>query len=182
MWTTSWALRNHLWPSPRLQIEYPVVLPCNRRIDPRYHAWPFRRLCAVRSERALEVPIFEPYLKCLFIEQCNSVISILGTRHWPSPITAATLASSDKNIKQSINQIIRQAVIHTHLCLLATQAWCLARLLPLIIGKEVPMDDEYWENYLLLLEMLDYIFAPTLTPEALVHLKILIINGPPPGF
>lgn len=65
-------------------------------------------------------------------------------------------------------------ICNTHLCLLATQTWCLARLLPLIIGKEVPMDDEHWENYLLLLQMLDYIFAPTLTPEAVAHLKILI--------
>ena len=56
----------------------------------------------------------------------------------------------------------------------ATQMWCLARLLPLIIGNEIPPDDEYWEIFLLLLEMLDYIFAPTLTTPAIAHLKVLI--------
>ena len=52
--------------------------------------------------------------------------------------------------------------------------WCLARLLPLMIGSEIAADDEHWNNYLLLLEILDYIFAPVLTNEAVAHLKVLI--------
>ena len=43
-----------------------------------------------------------------------------------------------------------------------------------MIGNEISTDDEYWCNFLLLLEMLDYIFAPTLTSESVAHLKILI--------
>ena len=56
----------------------------------------------------------------------------------------------------------------------ATQMWCLARLLPLMIGKEISVSDDYWSNYLVLLEILDYVFAPTLTCEAVSHLKMLI--------
>ena len=52
--------------------------------------------------------------------------------------------------------------------------WCLARLLPLIIGSMIQVDDDYWSNFLLLLEMIDYIFALTLSSEAVAQLKILI--------
>ena len=44
--------------------------------------------------------------------------------------------------------------------------WCLARILPSMIGKEISEADEHWSNYLVLLEILDYVFAPTLTHEA----------------
>ena len=59
--------------------------------------------------------------------------------------------------------------------------WCLARLLPLMIGKEISTEDDCWYNYLLLLEMLDYIFAPTLTTEAVAQLRV-IINDHHQGF
>ena len=52
--------------------------------------------------------------------------------------------------------------------------WCLARLLPLMIGDAIPTDDDCWYNFLLLLEMLDYIFAPTLTFEAVAQLTVTI--------
>ena len=57
-----------------------------------------------------------------------------------------------------------------------TRAACVlvVRLLPLMIGNEISTDNEHWCNYLLLLEMLDYIFAPTLTSEAVADLKILV--------
>ena len=56
----------------------------------------------------------------------------------------------------------------------ATQMWCLARMLPLMIGKHISASDQHWSNFLVLLEILDYVFAPTLTHEAVAHLKILI--------
>lgn len=56
----------------------------------------------------------------------------------------------------------------------ATQTRCLAWLLPLMIGNEIPTDNECWDNYVILLEMLDYIFTPTLTSDAVAHLNILI--------
>lgn len=50
-----------------------------------------------------------------------------------------------------------------------------------MLGGEVPVDDDCWYNYLLLLEMLDYIFAPVLTFEAVSHLRV-IINDHHQGF
>ena len=47
--------------------------------------------------------------------------------------------------------------------------WCLARMLPLMIGKDVSASDEHWSNFLVLLEILDYVFAPTLTHEAVAY-------------
>ena len=38
--------------------------------------------------------------------------------------------------------------------------WCLARLLPLMIGDTVPEGDPNWNNFLLLLSIADYISSP----------------------
>ena len=38
--------------------------------------------------------------------------------------------------------------------------WCLARLLPLMIGDSVPHNDPNWDNFLLLLKITDYVLAP----------------------
>ena len=43
-----------------------------------------------------------------------------------------------------------------------------------MIGENIPEDNEYWNNYLLLLEILDYVFAPTISPDCIAHLKVLI--------
>ena len=57
-----------------------------------------------------------------------------------------------------------QSVHVCHSLCTATQMWCLARMLPLMIGKDVPEFDEHWSNYLLLLEILDYVFAQHVKP------------------
>jgi len=43
-----------------------------------------------------------------------------------------------------------------------------------MIGEKVPIDDEHWNNFLLLLTILDYIFAPVISPDCIAHLKDLI--------
>lgn len=58
--------------------------------------------------------------------------------------------------------------------LLATQMWCLGRLLPLMIGEKIPADNDHWSNFLLLLNIMDYLFAPTLSADCSGHLKSLI--------
>ena len=52
--------------------------------------------------------------------------------------------------------------------------WCLARLLPLIIGDKVPEDDPNWENFLLLLKITDIIFSPICSRGTAVYLEGLI--------
>ena len=52
--------------------------------------------------------------------------------------------------------------------------YLLGRLLPLFMGKYVPEGDSWWDNYLLMLQITDYLLAPELLPEEVAHLKVLI--------
>ena len=57
---------------------------------------------------------------------------------------------------------------------IADQMWCLARLLPLMIGDIIPSDDENWQNFLVLLTIMDYVFAPVVSPDVIAFLHDLI--------
>ena len=57
---------------------------------------------------------------------------------------------------------------------LATQTWCLARFLPLLIGDLIPEGDERWNNFLLLLQIMEYLFAPRITHDQVAYLELLI--------
>lgn len=57
---------------------------------------------------------------------------------------------------------------------IATQMWCLARLLPLIIGEAIPEDDTHWDNFLLLLQIADYVFSPICSHSIADYLTTLI--------
>ena len=50
-----------------------------------------------------------------------------------------------------------------YLYFLASQMWCLLRLLPLLIGDLIAEDCKYWLNFLKLLKIIDIIFAPETT-------------------
>ena len=52
--------------------------------------------------------------------------------------------------------------------------WCLGWLLPVMIGDMIPVDDEHWQNFLDMMTIADYVFAPAVTPEmaAFLHDKI----------
>lgn len=52
--------------------------------------------------------------------------------------------------------------------------WCLARFLPLMIGDLIPFEDDHWENFLNLLDIMDYVFAPSTTPEKISHVEVLV--------
>ena len=56
----------------------------------------------------------------------------------------------------------------------ADQMWCLARLLPFMIGHLVPEDDKHWHNFLLLLTIVDYAFAPVISPNEVAFLNSII--------
>ncbi len=57
---------------------------------------------------------------------------------------------------------------------LASQMWCLGRLLPLLIGIDVPAEDQHWECFLLLMTIVDYVFAPVTSMDVLDYVKELI--------
>jgi len=52
--------------------------------------------------------------------------------------------------------------------------WTLARYLPMLIGQYIPSEDENWINYLTLLDIMDYLVAPSISTDETAHLKVLI--------
>ena len=56
----------------------------------------------------------------------------------------------------------------------ASQTWCLGRFLPLLIGDLIPEGDEHWENYLQLMTIIDYVFAPSTNEGYIAYLRMLI--------
>ena len=52
--------------------------------------------------------------------------------------------------------------------------WLLGRLLPILVGEYVPEDDEHWCNYLLLLDIVDIMFARRITEDTPGCLHLLI--------
>ena len=57
---------------------------------------------------------------------------------------------------------------------IATQMWCLGRFLPLLIGHKIPEGDVFWENYLMLLTIMDYVFAPATTADKADYVSMLV--------
>jgi len=56
-----------------------------------------------------------------------------------------------------IHRVIKTIIIT------AAQMWCLAQYLPLLIGSFVHEGHQHWENFLMLLSIMDYVFAPVIT-------------------
>ena len=52
--------------------------------------------------------------------------------------------------------------------------WCLAKFLPLMIGGVVSNDDEHWQHYLQLLEIIDIVFSPAVSTDDLGVLEGII--------
>lgn len=44
--------------------------------------------------------------------------------------------------------------------ILAAQMWLFGRVLPLAVGDHVPDDDEHWQNFLILMKIVDHLFSP----------------------
>ena len=62
--------------------------------------------------------------------------------------------------------------------IVAAQMWCLARLLPLMTGHKVPKGDKNWLNFLLLLNIMDYLLAPVVSHNVSSYLRVLIEDHP----
>lgn len=59
-------------------------------------------------------------------------------------------------------------------CDLASQTWCLLRLLPLMVGDFIQEGDPHWRNFLLLLAICDYVCAPVVSKGVAGHLRLMI--------
>ena len=45
-----------------------------------------------------------------------------------------------------------------------------------MVGHFIPSSDEFWENFLVLLEILDLLLAPEITEDETAHLESLIFE------
>lgn len=52
--------------------------------------------------------------------------------------------------------------------------WLLGRILPILIGRYVPDDDDMWRNFCLMMEIVDILFSTKLTKDDAEYLKCLI--------
>lgn len=50
---------------------------------------------------------------------------------------------------------------------------CLARMMPLLIGDFIPVDDRHWENFLRLLKIEEIVFTPRTTTQLAAYLALL---------
>ena len=48
------------------------------------------------------------------------------------------------------------------------------RLLLVLIAEDIPLCDEYWQNFLLLREIIDFVLAPELLKDEVAYLQLLI--------
>ena len=49
--------------------------------------------------------------------------------------------------------------------------WFLGRILPIVIGDLVPVGDPYWENYLIMMRIVDLLFSPRTTKDLIGYLS-----------
>ena len=54
------------------------------------------------------------------------------------------------------------------------QMWTLARFLPIVIGHLIPEENEHWENFLCLLDIMDILFAHHVVSDVCGYLEVLI--------
>ena len=45
--------------------------------------------------------------------------------------------------------------------------WTLSRLFPFVIGHNIPEGNLYWETFLLLLTIMDYLLGPVILPDGI---------------
>ena len=54
--------------------------------------------------------------------------------------------------------------------------WLFGRILPLLVGDKIPDDDDKWNLFLNLMEIVDYLFSPKITEDQAAYLSVLISN------
>lgn len=94
----------------------------------------------------------------------------------PSEISKSTFKNCD-SLRQSGKTVHMDVIIinNVDVSTLASQAWCLCRFFPLMVGDMVEEgEDERWENFLDLLTVMEYVFAPILTVDKTCYLEMLI--------
>ncbi|XP_065653377.1 uncharacterized protein LOC136080528 [Hydra vulgaris] len=83
-------------------------------------------------------------------------------------LTEFNFDSSDRNSRPTT------FVSFQRLKMTASECWCLIRNIPFIIGHKFPRDEPYWNLLLLLMDILDIVFAPKVNVGLASYLSHLI--------
>ena len=54
--------------------------------------------------------------------------------------------------------------------------WCLGRFLPLLVGDVVPEDSAHWEHFLMLLHIMEFLFAQRVSVATTEHMATILIE------
>ena len=103
----------------------------------------------------------------------NIELSCTEAKNRPTCISSITMSSGGNTLKQSGKWNL---IIYTNYFVIyvASQMWLLGRILPIVIGEHVPDDDERWLLFLCLMDIVDLLFAPTISKDHAVYLSSLI--------
>jgi len=86
-------------------------------------------------------------------------------------IASFDYSAGDKNSKPSTFSLLSS--IHLN----ATEALCFIRNLPLMIGSQIPQEEPHWKLLLMLLDILDSVFAPEINKNLSSYLSHLIAEN-----
>jgi len=108
----------------------------------------------------------------------NLELGYMESKDRPTPISDTTLYSGGVSLKQAGKFFFVYTSLSSFYppCLLpiAAQAWLLARILPLLVGDYIPDDDERWENFLRMMDIVDRLFSPKISEDDATYIKWLI--------
>ena len=106
-------------------------------------------------------------------ESRNKVPKPIERHHVTSPESRLHLSGMFKHVSGIVHTFCKCVLIPFPL-ISATQAWTLSTYLPLMIGDKVPFDDQYWDCYLLLLEITKYCTARSTSVPSATYVASLI--------
>lgn len=95
----------------------------------------------------------------------------------PTVITKRIIQSNDNRLSQNGKVQLKYSFLSFYIyiiLLLASQMWLLGRVLPFLFGKFVPESNKCWLNYLLMLEISDFLLAADITRDDVGYLESLI--------
>ena len=55
--------------------------------------------------------------------------------------------------------------------------WTLSRFLPLTVGKNISQDNAYWQHFIEVVEILDYVLRPIVRPSTPENLSAVISSN-----
>ena len=108
----------------------------------------------------------------------NIELGYMEAKDRPTPVSETTLNSSSVvSLKQS-GSCCSISIVQFHsfnfFFASAAQMWLFARILPILLGDYIPEDDERWENFLRMMDIVDRLLSPKVSEDDATYIKWLI--------